>query len=92
MTQGTHLVVMANDQAQQQQRSDRLARYRADPISRHVRWVCVCDGRSCEQCLQLHDQVIALDDPAWPTLLRLHTGCRCRFTWAMHPLSGSEQR
>lgn len=81
-----------HDALMRQQRAERLARYRADPLVADVRWICICDGRSCEECNSMHGQVIALNDPRWPRLLRLHAGCRCRFTWALHPpTSGSEQ-
>lgn len=72
-----------------QLRTERLARYRADRLLGAVRWVCICDGGSCAECTALHDTVIALDDPAWPKLLQLHDGCRCRFTWAIDQAPGS---
>lgn len=59
-------------------RRERLARYRADGVSA-VRWICICDGRTCNACKALHDQVISLVDARWPKLMRLHAGCRCRF-------------
>lgn len=62
------------------QRKERLARYRADHAGSRVRWVAVCDGQTCHACTQLHGQVLGLDDPAWARLVRLHAGCRCRFT------------
>lgn len=63
-------------------RRERLARYRADRVTA-VRWICICDGRSCDACKALHDQIISLGDARWPKLLRLHAGCRCRFTLAL---------
>ena len=64
-------------------RRERLARYRADYADHQARWIAICDGQTCEQCAAMHGRVIALDDPSWTTLLRLHDGCRCRFTLNM---------
>lgn len=77
----TRLTARQVDTEHRRLRKDRLKRYRADSLTGRVRWVAVCDGQTCEQCLGLHDQVIALNDARWPSLLHLHYGCRCRFTW-----------
>lgn len=72
-------------------RKERLARYRADPLVADVRWVCVGDGRSCDGCKALHDDVISLTDERWPKLLCLHAGCRCRFAWSLGAKSEGEK-
>lgn len=61
-------------------RKDRLKRYREMALGEQVQWVAICDGRTCDICRSLHGALVALDDPRWPTLLKLHAGCRWRFT------------
>lgn len=61
-------------------RRERLARYRKTWGTGQVRWIAICDGRTCEDCHALNGQRFDLRDPRWPQLLRVHAGCRCRFT------------